>query len=277
MNNQCYPFKELESKNKVVRISNAGTLYDIGDDILCLEIHTPSSTLNFELLTFMKEAQAELAENWAGMVVASAGNNFCVGMDLSIASKAISEKNWEFIDQLLATSQDVFKGFKYSGKPVVMAIHGKVLGGGCEMAMQGSAIQALGETYMGLVETGVGLIPAGGGLKEAVLRTYDKIKGTGAAPIDFINPYFQNIIMGRVSSSAKEAQKLGYMHSCDGITLNPDYLISDAKQQVLKMIDNGYTAPVKKSIPAFGQTALALLKAGTMQMWRRGCMTMTGM
>ncbi len=262
--------KELEGQDKVLRASDAGTLYDIGDNILCLEIHTASSTLNPEILAFMKEAQAELAQNWSGMVVANSGKNFCVGLDLSIAARAINEQDWAFIDQLLATSQDVFKGYKYSEKPVVMAIHGMTLGGGCEMAMQGSAIQALGETYMGLVEAGVGLIPAGGGLTETVLRTYENIRGTSAAPIDFINAYFQNIITGRVSGSAKEAQRLGYLRPSDGITLNPDYLISDAKQRVLNMIDSGYTAPVQKSIPAFGQTALALLKAGTMQMLEAG-------
>jgi 3-hydroxyacyl-CoA dehydrogenase len=265
--------KELNGQNKVIKDSAVGTLYDIGDEVVCLELHTKTSAISAELIQFMAECQEELAKNWEGMVVAGAGKNFCVGADLSVVAKLAAEQKWDLAHQLLAQTQAVYRANKYSDKPVVMAVHGMVLGGGCEMTIQGSAIQAAGESYIGLVEMGVGLIPAGGGIREAVMRTNEVIKGTTAAPVDIIMPYFQNIAMAKVATSAKEAVKLGYLRPTDGITLNPDYLITDAKNRVLDMIKNGYKAPLKKSVPSFGQTAMGLLKVGLRQMAEAGAVS----
>lgn len=263
--------KELRAQGKVVKDTDVGTLYDIGDSVLCLELHSKNDAISTGVIDFMIEAQEELAKgDWEGMVVTGAGQNFCVGADLNGITDVIKDQNWTLGAQLLTRTQKVYKTNKYSEKPVVFAVHGMVLGGGCEMTIQGAAIQANGELYMGLVEIGVGLIPAGGGIREAVLRTNVKMKGNKAAPIDMISSYFENIAMAKVSTSAKEAMKLGYLRSTDGITLNKDYLISDAKKRVLKMLEEGYVPPVKKTVPAFGQNALSLLKVGLRAMWQAG-------
>jgi len=102
------------------------------------------------------------------------------------------------------------------------------------------------------------------------MRTHDAVNGTTAFPIDLIMPYFQNIAMARVSTSGKEAVKLGHLRNSDRISINQDYLLTDAKQRVREMIAAGYRPPLKKSFPAFGQTAMALLKVGTRQMWQAG-------
>jgi 3-hydroxyacyl-CoA dehydrogenase len=259
-----------EAAHRAIKSSDAATLYDIGDGIICLECHTRSSAINPDLVQFMGEAQEELAKNWEGMVITGAGKNFCVGADLTVVAKVAADKDWALADRLLAATQQVYLANKYSEKPVVMAAKGMALGGGCEMALQGSAVQAAGESYIGLVEIGVGLIPAGGGVKEAVMRTHDAVNGTTAFPIDLIMPYFQNIAMARVSTSGKEAVKLGHLRNSDRISINQDYLLTDAKQRVREMIAAGYRPPLKKSFPAFGQTAMALLKVGTRQMWQAG-------
>lgn len=262
--------KELKGQNKVIKANDVASLYDIGDGVICMEIHSKSSAISPDLIQFMLQAQEELVKNWDGMVVTGKGKNFCVGADLNTIAKIIENKSWDLGNKILLDCQMAYTINKYSPKPVVMAVSGMALGGGCEMAIQSSAIQAVGETYMGLVEIGVGVIPAGGGIKEAVLRTYDVIKGTTAVPIDILIPYFQNIAMAKVSTSSKEAVKMNYMRPTDGITLNPDYLITDAKKRVMDMIEAGYSPPIKKEIPAFGQTAVALIKVGTKQMWEAG-------
>ncbi len=262
--------KELKEQNKVVKSSDVGTLYDIGDGVLCLEMHTRTSAISPEVINFMAKAQEELTQDWEGMVITGTGKNFCVGADLSTITDIIENKNWDHAAQLLARTQEVFRANKYSTKPIVMAVRGMALGGGCEMVMQGSAVQADGESYIGLVEVGVGLIPSGGGIREAVIRTHEKLKGSNAAPVDYATSYFQNIVMAKVSTSAKEAVKFGYLRPTDGITLNSDYLIADAKKRVLAMVEAGFTPPVKKNIPSFGQSALALLKVGTHSMVQSG-------
>jgi 3-hydroxyacyl-CoA dehydrogenase len=204
------------------------------------------------------------------MVIAGSGKNFCVGANLVKVAEAAKQNDWAGIDKALAKTQDVYMANKYNEKPVVMAVHGMALGGGCEITIQASAVQAAGESYIGLVEVGVGLIPAGGGLKEAVLKINDRVKGTKAAPVDFAMSYFQNAAMAKVSTSAKEAIGLDYLRSTDKVTLNPDYLIADAKTRVLDMIAAGYKPPIAKPFPAFGQSAMALLKVGTRQMKEAG-------
>lgn len=264
---------EIKGQNKVVKSSEVGTLYDIGDGVICLEMHTRTSAISSALISFIKEVQEELKQNWEGLVITGSGKNFCVGADLTQIISLIQDKRWDDIDKVLKAAQDVYMFNKYSDKPVVIAPFGRVLGGGCELTMQSSAIQALGETYIGLVEVGVGLIPAGGGIKEMVIRALDRIKGTKAHPVDFVMPYFENIAMAKVSTSAKEAVELGYLRPTDRITMNEDYLIADAKAKVLQLLAENYCPPVSRPFPAPGQNGLALLKVGTRQMMQAGVIT----
>ena len=59
---------------------------------------------------------------------------------------------------------------KYAQVPVVAAVRGLALGGGCELLLHCAHRVASLESYIGMVEIGVGLIPGGGGLKEGALR-----------------------------------------------------------------------------------------------------------
>jgi 3-hydroxyacyl-CoA dehydrogenase len=261
---------DLQGENKVIKDSEAGTLYDIGDGVLCLQMHTRVSALNPEIIAFMKESQEELARNWEAMVVAGSGKNFCIGSDISILGQSISKNDWEFVEQICFNFQEVFKTNKYSQKPVVAAVHGMTLGGGCEIALQSSAIQADVGSKIGLVEVGVGLIPAGGGIRETVMKAYQKFKEHGGPPLNCIAPYFQNVTTARVSRSAEEALQMGYLRPSDGVSANTADLIADAKKRALDMIAGGYTPPEKKSIPAFGQSAVEPLKIATRQMVEAG-------
>lgn len=258
---------ELKAQNKVVFSTPAATLYDLGDAILGFCITTKNSAIPPELIDAMIMAQAELAKpEWEGMVITSAGKDFCVGADLNGTAQAIEQKAWGAIDAALKKLQDTFMGFKYSAKPVVVAPFGKALGGGCEIVMHGSAAQAAAESYIGLVEVGVGLIPAGGGVKEMTMRSIDRIKGTTAHPVDFLAAYFQNIAQAATSMSAKQAVGLGYLKPTDGISMNSSFVIGDAKKRVLDMVEAGYAAPVSRTFAAPGKNETALIKVGTMGM-----------
>ncbi|NPV89262.1 MAG: 3-hydroxyacyl-CoA dehydrogenase/enoyl-CoA hydratase family protein [Firmicutes bacterium] len=262
--------KDLKAKNKVVKESKAATLYDIGDGVLCFEIHTKNSAISTALVDFMREAREELERNWDGMVITGSGRNFCVGADLTEILPYIQAKKWAEADEALKKTQYVYMDNKYSLKPVVVAPYGMALGGGCEMVLHGSAVQAAGELYMGLVEVGVGVIPAGGGVKEMTVRALDRIKGTTAFAVDFIIPYLQNIGTAKVSMSAKEAVKLGYMKPSDGITLSSDLLIADAKKKVIEMIEKNYSPPAPKAFAAPGRNNTSLARMGVKVMQDAG-------
>jgi 3-hydroxyacyl-CoA dehydrogenase len=257
---------ELKAQNKVVFSTPAATLYDIGDGVLCFNMTTKRSAFTAELVDAMIQAQAELKKpEWEGIVINSAGRDFSAGLDFGEIAKFIENKAWDALDASLKKMQDTLMAFKYSDKPVVVAPHGKALGAGCALIMHGSAVQAAAESFIGLIEMGAGLVSIGG-VKEMTMRALDRIKGTTAHPVDFLMAYFQNIAQAATSMSAKQAVGLGYLKPTDGITMNPDFLIGDAKKRVLDMAEAGYAAPISRPFAAPGKNETALIKVGTMGM-----------
>jgi 3-hydroxyacyl-CoA dehydrogenase len=129
------------------------------------------------------------------------------------------------------------------------------LGGGCEMSMHGAKCQPAGETYIGLVEVGVGVIPSGGGIKESMVRVTEGIPdgavANGLNMQTYYQKIFENIGMAKVATSAMEAMELGYIRKTDGISLNRDHQIWDAKEVVLGL-SRFYSKPEPVTIPVMG-------------------------
>ena len=190
---------------------------------------------------------------------------------------AIQEQEWDDVDTVIQAFQRMTQAIKYCPRPVVVAPFGLCLGGGCEVALHGTGRQAHAELYMGLVETGVGLVPAGGGCKEMVLRVVDAAAGSrdgmryeSVELMNGLKKSFETIAMTKVSTSAREAHKLGYLSEADGITMNRDRLLSDAKERASEMVRAGYSAPMPRTdIPAPGENILASLKMGVPAYARR--------
>jgi 3-hydroxyacyl-CoA dehydrogenase len=140
---------------------------------------------------------------------------------------------------------------KYSNIPVVAAVAGLALGGGCEMALHASKRVASIESYIGLVEVGVGLVPAGGGLKEAAVRAATEAKGNDI--LQFLKTGFTNAATAQVSKSALEAKAMGYLKEDDVIVFNPYELLHVAKVTARAMFDAGYRAPARRPVPVTGR------------------------
>src|SRR5262249_52952045 len=139
---------------------------------------------------------------------------------------------------------------------------GMTLGGGCEFAISAARVQASAETYMGLVEVGAGLIPAGGGTTEMLARGHERFRDV-----------FQNIGLAKVSSSGEDARRLLYLRPGDGITMNSERLIHDAKNVVLEMAATGFRPPIATDLPVLGESAAAELKLGIYLMRKAGHIT----
>jgi len=140
---------------------------------------------------------------------------------------------------------------KYSNVPVVAAIAGIALGGGCEMMLHASKRVAALESYIGLVEVGVGLIPGGGGLKEAAVRAAREAKGNDI--LQFLKTGFTNAATANVSKSALEAKAMGYLKEDDIIVFNAYELLHVAKTTARAMADAGYRAPIQRPVPVTGR------------------------
>jgi 3-hydroxyacyl-CoA dehydrogenase len=174
------------------------------------------------------------------------------------------EGKFSEIDAFLQMAQNGIQRIRYAHLPVVAAPFGLTLGGGCEVCL-GAAdkIVAHAELYMGLVEIGVGLLPAGGGC----LNLWKKfLQALPEAVTDFdlgrlFTPVFMSIAMAKVSTSAAEARANGFLGPRDRIVMNRDYLIGEAKQEVLKMAADGYAPPPKRKIQVLGEAAQGMIQA----------------
>jgi 3-hydroxyacyl-CoA dehydrogenase len=221
----------------------------------------------------MRGALKEVEEKFEGLVIGNQSENFSAGANLMLILFEIQDENWDDIEASVKAFQDTLMAIKYFEKPVVAAPFGLTLAGGCEICLSSTLVRAAAETYMGLVEVGVGLIPAGGGTKEMLLRCTEGIPPgiLDADLLPFVRQAFETVAMAKVATSAKEAQKLGYMRSTDKTTINRDHLLHDAKRTVLDLVREGYRPPrPKKNIKVMGERGYALLQMGLFYMREGG-------
>jgi 3-hydroxyacyl-CoA dehydrogenase len=177
------------------------------------------------------------------------------------------------MDPIIKELQDTFMAMKYSNVPVVAAVAGLALGGGCEMALHASKRVASIESYIGLVEVGVGLMPAGGGLKEAAVRAFKEAKGNDI--LQFLKTGFTNAATANVSKSALEAQAMGYLKEDDVIVFNPYELLHVAKVEARAMFDAGYRPPLKTPVQVTGRYGWGTIKAQLVNMRDGGFISAT--
>lgn len=253
----------LKKQGKLIKKNTGASLIDIGDGVVLLEFHSPNNAIGFDIIQMINYAIEETEKNYKGLVIGNEGKNFCVGANLAMILMAAQDDDIFEIDMVVRQFQQAMMKIKYSNKPVVAAPFGMTLGGGSEVCLPTSHIQASMETYMGLVEAGVGLIPGGGGNKELYMKTLKSMpKGIEFDLQKVANNVFETIAMAKVSTSAAEAKETNFLNQADGISVNGDHLLYDAKQAVLALHEQGYKAPIREKVPVTGETGYATLLLG---------------
>jgi 3-hydroxyacyl-CoA dehydrogenase len=278
---ELLPVAYFKRANGVVA-GNAGvSLIDVGDGIACFEFHSKMNTIGRDIVTFLqKELHAGSAamESFDGFIIASDAANFSVGANLMQLLLAIQDEEWDEIDLMVRSFQGMTKAVKFCQRPVVVAPFGLCLGGGTEILLHAARCQAHVELYTGLVETGVGLIPAGGGCKEMLLhaaaaagKVRQHAKADSVEMHETIKAVFETIAMAKVSTSAFEARSMRILNEADGISMNRERIVFDAKAEALSLVQAAYSAPlVKTDIAAPGSSVLATLKLGVYLMREGG-------
>jgi 3-hydroxyacyl-CoA dehydrogenase len=269
----------LRDRSKVVKENQSASLYDLGDGVACLEFHTKMNSIDEGFVTMIQDSLSVVSESFDGLVLANHATNFSVGANIFMVLVYAKEKQWDNLTAMVKGLQDTMMAMKYFDKPVVAAPAGMALGGGCEICLHTSRVRAAAETYMGLVEVGVGVLPAGGGCKELLLRNMDGVFEVGKGGIYpkqiELKPYvaraFETIAMAKVSTSAREAQKMGILKPTDKITINRDFLIDDAKKTVLALNLEGYAPPrPRDDIRVMGRDGVAVFKQALYVMQKSG-------
>ncbi|SDH68799.1 3-hydroxyacyl-CoA dehydrogenase/enoyl-CoA hydratase family protein [Alteribacillus bidgolensis] len=255
--------QKLKNNNAVIRKNAGASLIDIGDDIACLEFHSPNNSIGLDILQMINQSIEEVEKNFKGLVIGNHGKNFCVGANLMMILMEAQDDNFIEIDMVVRQFQIAMSNIKYAKRPVVAAPHGMSLGGGAEICLPSASVQAASETYMGLVETGVGLIPGGGGNKELYLRHIENLpQDESAKLLAAANKVFEKIAMAKVSTSADEARDNGFLSDRDDVIVNGDHTIYYAKQQAIHLYEKGYVPPQRKKVPVVGETGYAAMKLG---------------
>ncbi len=255
----------LKSENRVVEKNSGADIIDLGDGVFLVEFHTKMNAIGAEIITMLNKAIKRAEKEGVGVVIANEGKKaFSAGANLMFIASLIAEGDFTMLAEAVRTFQKATMLIKYSKIPVVAAPHALTLGGGCEICLHADSVCAHAETYMGLVEVGVGLIPAGGGTKEVALRAIELAENNGLDVSPLIFKGFQNIGTAKVSSSADELFKMGYLRHGDSVTINIDNLIHDAKQKVLALATNYRPKKPREDIPAPGRDVAASIKS---QLW----------
>lgn len=238
------------------------------DDVLVLSFKTKMHVIGPGVIAGMEKAIAEAEQNYKGLVIwhadAAEGGAFSAGADLQSMLPLFMSGGVKAIEPMVAKLQQAHQSLKYANVPVIVAVAGLALGGGCELLLHAAKRVASIESYIGLVEVGVGLIPGGGGLKEAAARAANDAKGNDI--LQFLKNYYMNAATAAVSRSAMEAQTMGYLKHDDVIVFNPYELLHVAKVQARAMFDSGYRAPRKTLVPVTGRYGLATIGAQLINM-----------
>jgi 3-hydroxyacyl-CoA dehydrogenase len=262
----------LKAAGKLVQGNDSASLIDLGDGVLCFEVHSKANTLGGAVIEILLAAVETLKdERWVGLVVGNQGARFSAGADLNEFGAAALAGAWEDLEELIGLVQQAYLALRHSPKPVVTAPFGQTLGGGTELALHGSASVAAAETYIGLPEFAVGLIPGWGGCKELNRRIIAEAARGGGDTLKAFQQVFETIALVKIATSGPEAKELGFLRPSDRIVFNQDYLIGEAKREVLRLASEGYEPPASaKSCYALGRDGLAAARVAIFQMRQGG-------
>ncbi len=255
----------LKNNKKVVKENKAASIIDLGDGVFNVEFHTKMNSINGEMGEMVVEGLEYAMKNGVGLVLGNQAPGmpgaFSAGGDLGFMGAKAKAKDFTGIDSMIKDLHKMMLWLKYSPIPVISAPFGMTLGGGAEFCLASDKIVASVDLNMGLVEIGAGLVPGGCGMMHLWQRYADSIPGNVSIAdwAAYLIPAFMCVAQAKVSMSAFEARKNGYLKSTDKIVFNKDNLIGEAKKEILRMVDDGYVPPVPKKYPVMGREGQGMI------------------
>jgi 3-hydroxyacyl-CoA dehydrogenase len=225
----------------------SASLVDLDDGVACVEFHSALQAdlnpIDGAIIDILGQSLHYAQEQkLKGLVISHDGTHFCAGANLALILELAKRKQFDIIDQVSKTLQDITQGMKYAPFPVVAAPFSLTLGGGFEMVAPCNQVVALAELYCGAVEVGVGLIPGAGGNLRVLSHFMEKMPPKKLGPMMAVQKAFETVGFAKISTSAHHAKALGYLREDNMIVLSRRHQIAMAKQAVLDMAP-GYTPP----------------------------------
>jgi len=258
---------KAEESGRTISDEGDVRVWTLDEEVLIASIHSKMNAISPDVAEALAAA-VELAEKeFKGLVIWSPDDKFSVGADLQAMLPAFVVAGIGAVEGAEEALQQVMLRIRYAGVPVVSAVRGMALGGGCELAIHSSARVSAMESYIGLVEVGVGLVPGAGGLTYIARRAAERAEAsTGTDLLPFLTEGFTAAAMAKVGTSALESRQLGYLLDSDVIVPNKDELLYVALQQVKAMSEAGWRAPMKRKFKVAGRSGAATIKGQLVNM-----------
>lgn len=236
-------------------------------DVLIASIKTKMHAISPEVAEGLQLAVEMAEKDYQGLVIWSGDEPFSVGADLQAMLPAFMAVGVSAIDDAEQFLQQTMLRLRYAGVPVIAAIRGMALGGGCEIAVHCARRVAAMESYIGLVEVGVGLVPGAGGLTYIARRAAEnQAKSTHKDLLPFLTDGFTAAAMAKVGTSALESRQLGYLLESDIVVPHKDELLYVAINEAKAMFDAGYRPPHKRQFAVAGRSGKATIQGQLVNM-----------
>jgi 3-hydroxyacyl-CoA dehydrogenase len=258
---------DFKTAGKTLHEDDAIRLWTLDGEVLIASIKTKMHTISPDVCEGLNLA-VELAEkDYAGVVIWSGDEPFSVGADLQAMLPAFMIAGVSAVEGAEHEMQQTMLRLRYANVPVVSAVRGMALGGGCELAVHCARRVAHMESYIGLVEVGVGLVPGAGGLTFIARRAAENAAtSTGKDLLPFLTEGFTAAAQARVGASALESRKLGYLLHSDVIVPHKDELLFVAINEAKALANGGWRAPHKRLFPVAGRSGIATIKGSLVNM-----------
>ncbi|WP_345796290.1 3-hydroxyacyl-CoA dehydrogenase NAD-binding domain-containing protein [Castellaniella sp. MT123] len=237
-------------------------------DVLITSFKTKMHTLSPDVVRGVVHAVDLAEQNYKAMVIGQLEDPFSAGADLKAMLPAFMTGGVKAVEPIQKEMQDMVLRLRYAQVPVVAAVAGLALGGGCELSVHCARRVAHFETYIGLVEVGIGLVPGAGGMTYSARRAAEiQAQSAPDAPLlAYVKNFVQAVATARVSKSALDAREIGYLRDSDPIVMNRHELLSVAVREAANLAGQGYRPPLPARFPVAGRDAIATLRAQLVNM-----------
>lgn len=244
----------------VIAQNKFATLHDMGDSVACFRAHSKLNTFDPAVFDLLEETLDRAGKDFSALVIANEdARAFSAGADLGFFTRMVDAPDGPAkIGAYGRRGQGLFVRMMRLPIPVVAAVHGFALGGGCEFQMHADAVVAHAEANIGLPEAGVGLVPGWGGCTRLYARAL--AERPDASAIEIALRVFDPLFSGQVSSSAAGAKALGLLRQTDEIAMHRGYLPEAAKQRALSLLP-GYVPPAPLQLPVSGAAGVEAILA----------------
>jgi 3-hydroxyacyl-CoA dehydrogenase len=257
----------FETAGKTLHEDAAIRLWTLDDEVVIASIKSKMHAISADVAEGLSIAVDIAEKDYKGVVIWSGDEPFSVGADLQAMLPGFMMGGVDAIDEAEGELQRIMLKLGYASVPVISAIRGMALGGGCEMAVYSARRVVAMESYIGLVEVGVGLVPGAGGLTYIARRAAENAAlSTDKDLLKFLTEGFTAAAMAKVGTSALESRKLGYLLDSDVIVPNKDELLFVALNEAKAMFTSGYRAPLKRQFAVAGRSGVATIKGSLVNM-----------